>query len=251
MSANSNKDYYAVLGVTPLAEDIVIRAAYKALAQRYHPDRFSGDISEANAKMQLINEAYSVLGDSIKKAEYDKQYSRAGGAEYSGNESGAYEDLKEEMGTHNEVWKMAVNLFPDLEALLDHLLIISKALANTYKVRLTTTKDFDNRETLAAKMEEEFLARYFSSDKTYIEFARTLILDGNREAARALNRYITVMGTKVSSQRIIDRIRSEFGINSAHEAPRMNSGFSDSDKIALFIFFGAIFLLLLFAFISS
>ena len=35
-------DYYAVLGVNPGAEDIVIRAAYKALAQRYHPDRFSG-----------------------------------------------------------------------------------------------------------------------------------------------------------------------------------------------------------------
>ena len=37
---NSTKDYFAVLGVLPTAEDIVIRAVYRALAQRYHPDRF-------------------------------------------------------------------------------------------------------------------------------------------------------------------------------------------------------------------
>ncbi|WP_103965400.1 J domain-containing protein [Nitrosomonas ureae] len=36
---NENKDYYAILGVTPLADNVVIRAAYKALAQRYHPDK--------------------------------------------------------------------------------------------------------------------------------------------------------------------------------------------------------------------
>ena len=32
-----NKDYYRILGVIPSAEDFIIRAAYKALAQRYHP----------------------------------------------------------------------------------------------------------------------------------------------------------------------------------------------------------------------
>lgn len=65
------KDYYKIFGVLPEAEDIVIRAAYKALAQRYHPDRWSGSTVEANQKMLEINEAYSVLSDPIKKAEYD------------------------------------------------------------------------------------------------------------------------------------------------------------------------------------
>lgn len=55
------KDYYAILGVLPTAEDVVIRAAFKALAQRYHPDRFDGDSKEADEKMSDINEAYSVL----------------------------------------------------------------------------------------------------------------------------------------------------------------------------------------------
>tara|TARA_Y100000746_G_scaffold192746_1_gene173366 strand:+ start:30 stop:152 length:123 start_codon:yes stop_codon:yes gene_type:complete len=36
---DTNKNYYAALGVLPTAKDAVIRAAYKALAQRDHPDR--------------------------------------------------------------------------------------------------------------------------------------------------------------------------------------------------------------------
>jgi curved DNA-binding protein CbpA len=39
---DASKDYYAILGLTPSAEEVVIRAAYKALAQRYHPDRTKG-----------------------------------------------------------------------------------------------------------------------------------------------------------------------------------------------------------------
>ena len=65
------KDYYANLGVVPTAEDVVIRAAYKALVQRYHPDRYSGDQAEANAKMAEINEAYGVLSDPIMRKQYD------------------------------------------------------------------------------------------------------------------------------------------------------------------------------------
>ena len=37
------KDYYCILGVIKSAEDIVIKAAYRALAQKYHPDKFEGD----------------------------------------------------------------------------------------------------------------------------------------------------------------------------------------------------------------
>ena len=38
------KDYYLILGVLPDAQDVVIKAAYKALVQRYHPDRFQGEL---------------------------------------------------------------------------------------------------------------------------------------------------------------------------------------------------------------
>jgi len=73
-------DYYAVLGVNPGAEDIVIRAAYKALAQRYHPDRFQGPKDEAHRRMSELTQAYEVLADPVRRPKYDRRrtlYTRA------------------------------------------------------------------------------------------------------------------------------------------------------------------------------
>jgi hypothetical protein len=62
-------DYYAVLGLMPSSEDVVVQAAYRALMRRYHPDR-GGPAADA-ARAQAINEAYSVLGDPARRADYD------------------------------------------------------------------------------------------------------------------------------------------------------------------------------------
>lgn len=68
------EDYYALLGVSKSASPDEIKKAYRNLAFKYHPDRNPGDKS-AEEKFKKINEAYSVLSDSSKKAQYD-----AGGA---------------------------------------------------------------------------------------------------------------------------------------------------------------------------
>jgi curved DNA-binding protein CbpA len=62
-------DYYTILGVTPASEDVVIRAAYRALMRRYHPD--TDPSSAALQRVQAINAAYAVLGDPEKRARYD------------------------------------------------------------------------------------------------------------------------------------------------------------------------------------
>jgi curved DNA-binding protein CbpA len=64
-------DLYAELGVTPQAEPEVIRAAFRALAQRYHPDRQVGASSLWAAKMARINQAYSVLSQPERRRAYD------------------------------------------------------------------------------------------------------------------------------------------------------------------------------------
>ncbi len=66
-------DYYAILGVHPTAEDVVIRAAYKALAQRYHPDRYAGSQDEAHRKMSELTKAYDVLADPVRRQKYDRR----------------------------------------------------------------------------------------------------------------------------------------------------------------------------------
>jgi curved DNA-binding protein CbpA len=68
-------DYYVRLNVVPEAEDDVIRAAYLALAKRYHPDATS-DSPHDSEKFQLITEAYGVLGDRGRRAQYDKDHGR-------------------------------------------------------------------------------------------------------------------------------------------------------------------------------
>jgi DnaJ-class molecular chaperone len=61
------QDYYAILGVLPSADEVVIRAAYRALSQKYHPDRWSGERAEATRRMQQLNQAYEVLSNSERR----------------------------------------------------------------------------------------------------------------------------------------------------------------------------------------
>jgi len=63
------RDYYAILGVSPTSEEVVIRAAYRALMRRYHPD--ADPSSEAAQRAQAINAAYAVLGDPEQRSRYD------------------------------------------------------------------------------------------------------------------------------------------------------------------------------------
>lgn len=65
-------DLYAELGVAPQAEPEVVRAAYRALAQRYHPDRVGAGLVAA-AKMARLNGAYEVLGHADSRRIYDRQ----------------------------------------------------------------------------------------------------------------------------------------------------------------------------------
>ena len=68
------KDYYNILGVNQKAPDEVIKASYKALAKKYHPDLYDGDKLFAEHKMKEINEAYDILSNEIKRKEYDSSY---------------------------------------------------------------------------------------------------------------------------------------------------------------------------------
>jgi curved DNA-binding protein CbpA len=73
MAKDPKLDCYATLGVHPNAEDVVIRAAFKALAQRYHPDRFSGSKDEAHRRMSDLTSAYEVLADPVRRRKYDRR----------------------------------------------------------------------------------------------------------------------------------------------------------------------------------
>jgi molecular chaperone DnaJ len=61
------KNYYDILGVTKAATEDDIKKAFRKLAQKYHPDKKDGD----EAKFKEVSEAYAILSDKKKRAEYD------------------------------------------------------------------------------------------------------------------------------------------------------------------------------------
>jgi molecular chaperone DnaJ len=77
------KDYYAILGLQRGASKDEVKKAFRKLAAQYHPDKATGD----EEKYKAITEAYAVLGDDKKKAEYDAYghaFQGAGGGQGAG-----------------------------------------------------------------------------------------------------------------------------------------------------------------------
>lgn len=81
-----SKDYYNILGVEKGASKDEIKKAFRKLAHKYHPDKKGGDES----KFKEVNEAYGILSDDKKKAEYDTygQVFGDGGGPFGGGAGG-------------------------------------------------------------------------------------------------------------------------------------------------------------------
>jgi len=110
-----SKDYYKILGVSKEANDDELKRAYRKLAKKYHPDANPDNKAEAEAKFKEVNEAYSVLSDKQKRAQYDRfgsnfeqagygsgaygNYSGFGGFDFSGFGGGIDIDLDDILGS--------------------------------------------------------------------------------------------------------------------------------------------------------
>jgi curved DNA-binding protein CbpA len=210
---DATKDYYAILGVLSTAEDVVIRAAYKALAQRYHPDRFRGPQSEAHLRMAEINEAYAVLSDPLKRNKYDdlRGSGTQAGDSYFDNDADepppSYDPLERD-------WAVARKYYSDLDALESQLSKLSWRLAYSFRAYMLEEKQFENRKRVAEGMKAKFFELYFGTSPTLVAFARELIEGGQKRAAKALNEAIRILGSNIGSSidpgLVIQQIIQEF-----------------------------------------
>src|SRR5260370_260657 len=71
LATNAKRDYYEVLSVERSANEQEIKSSYRKLAMQYHPDRNPGN-PQAEEKFKEATEAYSVLMDANKRAQYDR-----------------------------------------------------------------------------------------------------------------------------------------------------------------------------------
>lgn len=91
------KNYYDILGVDKKASKEDIKKAFRKLAHQYHPDKKGGDAD----KFKEVNEAYSVLSDDQKRAQYDmygQTFAGASGSGGFGGFQGNWEDFVRQAG---------------------------------------------------------------------------------------------------------------------------------------------------------
>lgn len=95
------KDYYKILGVAENTPADDIKKIYRKLAVKYHPDKNPDNPKQAEAKFKEISEAYYVLSDEKRRAQYDQMRKFGGG--FHGNFAGAqgfdFEDLLRQFGS--------------------------------------------------------------------------------------------------------------------------------------------------------
>ncbi len=90
-------DHYATLGVARDADPEVVRAAYRALAKKYHPDTSPDKSSESSRRFRQISEAHSVLSDFAQRARYDESLENAARVQEASTRSShqAYPEAKQ------------------------------------------------------------------------------------------------------------------------------------------------------------
>lgn len=107
----ANKDYYQTLGVDKKASADEIKSAYRKLAKKYHPD--INKEAGASEKFKEINEAYEVLGDEQKRANYD-QFGSADGAgfgDFFGGRGGFQGGFQEFSGNFSDIFSDIFSAF--------------------------------------------------------------------------------------------------------------------------------------------
>lgn len=205
-------DLYEILGVLPSAEDIVITAAYRVLAQRYHPDRWTGPPGDAHDRMAAINRSYATLKDPARRAAYDNQRAHKARASFERQRYQWREAVFAAAITELEVrWSTATAVFPDLMSLRARLAVFSSALAFAYVTVILEKKNFNDRKLLADYLQDMFLERYFGTNASIKGVAHDLILSGKRDAAKSLNELVDVMGSEVDANRLIAVLNDRHG----------------------------------------
>ena len=211
---NKNKDYYAILGVHTTAEIAVIEAAYRALAKRYNPDVNKEDPDEAHRRMQEINEAHEILSNTTKRKEYDDL--KGSGTQEAEDFFRGEEDVEPEYDPLDEDWKVALEYYPELEQYLNKLRRISWKLGYGFKAYIVDTKNYEIGAKIYTQMFEEFIERYFGTNKSIIEFANTLIESNKKQALKELNKVVKVLDVNQAFKKtaeVISKIEKKYELN--------------------------------------
>lgn len=205
------QDYYSTLGVLPSAELAVIKGAYKAMMNIYHPDKYKGDKYYAIEKSQIITTAYEVLKDPVKRAAYDLTLGSK--HDYTEEVQESQASCDEERKINAEQWQYALKYYPELNDYENELAQLSPSLVMQFRLALIENKKFGKAYVLCGELKREFLKRFFGSNFEIQQFASELLKYGHRDAARELNKTINFIGDDIDVENLKASITREFCIH--------------------------------------
>ncbi|MEB3290879.1 MAG: J domain-containing protein [Leptolyngbya sp.] len=117
------RNYYEILGVSREADFSTIKQAYRKLARQYHPDLNPGN-QVAEEKFKLLGEAYEILSDQDKRAQYEQfsQYWKQKGFQRKPEAAAAREASAHRSGGRISLEDFGFGEFPDFNHFIDQLL---------------------------------------------------------------------------------------------------------------------------------
>jgi hypothetical protein len=203
MSSPASHDHYHTLGLARHAEGVVVKAAYRALASQYHPDR--NPSPDAIERIQRINAAYEILSDPARRLAYDASL----GATVEGGQD-ATVPVDDDTDPLAESWQLAIGFFPDLVAQHAELRRFSPRLADDFRLQLLQHQDFTASAALAERFKRDYLKRHFGADDALQHYAEQLIKAREVDAARFVNRIVTVLGPSVGVASVRSKVEERY-----------------------------------------
>lgn len=187
MRIDISKDYFAVLGVSPHADPDVVKAAYRALVKKYHPDRAPDDAEQAAFRFQQVQEAYELLSDEDRLKYYMLARERA-------QQHHAWQTAnRHRPAIHlllDDRWDHLVREYPDIGRHHARFGFMSRKLAEQFKLIVLGSGNPAGFQRVAARMERQFYRRHFSYHRDLQALARKLAARRMRHLLRDLAREI-------------------------------------------------------------
>jgi curved DNA-binding protein CbpA len=191
-------DYYRVLGILPTATDDVVRAVYRALAKKHHPDT-GGDAE----RFREISEAYTVLTDPVKRREFDRSHDIYFSPETDIGETD--EELERE-------WSEAIHHAPEIDFLYWELKRYSNSLSLNFRTKLLNDKSYEDASILFNRLERLYFTTYFGTSPVIHRFVKFLLIEGLRDAAKDLNKSVKMFGQSLNPEEVIAEICRKYNL---------------------------------------
>jgi hypothetical protein len=202
---DASKNYYAILNVAETADEENIRAAYRTLAKRYHPDSTRAG-ARSSEKFRSIQEAYDVLSNSEIRRQYDE---RRGQRKERSNPFG---DTVNSTTIDLRRWALIAEYHPEIAILDERLRRLSVTLSEEYRLKMVKEKAFTDSESIFNTMRERFLRRWFGKNSAIQDFGEWCIVERHTDAAKELNKVMEALGGNADSDSVIRNVCSKNGL---------------------------------------